>query len=486
MLPALESPITSTAPNESENALLRGRLSIRAAEGSKGAKLRETPVIGIDPGHVTGVAILQGGNEIHTAHLKAMSVQGVLDAFLPAHVFIEQPVGSNEPTQKLWEHVNGIVSLLRPFDRKRQLIPPNVWRAEVLPEGGNATKKDALRWVRTNYPSLKGQYLSSDVAEAICVMEYGRRLVTGSLRRGKPPLPVSHVPECDLSPAERRGKGTGKRGRPSNAFRLGRTLPDDPEEPSTDLYEHAPGVRWRILAEEGGPWLHTIMRVYVTGYVFVGGYAAYRPKRVTWRAWATDAHVSQSDLKPAIAALYDAGLVQHDVAISQPRRRRNTSAPVAFRPDAPLLFVPVEDELTRPFHDLFRAHVKPRGKDGKRSNYATLVDRWDGEKGEPSIPPSDWSGKLARERRDRLFSLTCGMCGSRNVPPWANPDAPLCVTHCDDTRDAPLEKGNPPHGDDDHENDGNCRKCAEDEAAFLAECDAEEAAAEEAEPVGVS
>jgi hypothetical protein len=359
--------------------------------------MREPPIIGIDPGTRSGIAIYRGsGSKIKTYTSRAAPFDMILDAYLPAYVFIERPVGDSLATPSLWHLVNRYQDALTNFG-PRNRPPATQWRKAILGDGA-ATKDDAVAYVAQHFPSLGGRFIDPDEAEAICVSLYGHRLVTGKVDHS----PVL-VPDCDLRPAERRGKGSGLRGRIAETWigcESGRTAED---------YDDPPRVPWRLIAQDGGPDLYAALRVWASGYIFAAEQASVRERRVSKRAWAADAHVAYPTLDKAIQWLIDARLVERDGEV--------------------LIFRPVRYLLWRDQRSV--AALQPLIEKLAPKAHKLLADWNAGRVDPPPLRPSDWKRAADRARRDARPE--CRICGSRNVPPWAlDDDVHLCVDHYKD------------------------------------------------------
>lgn len=162
----------------------------QARNGSKPTRATR-PIIGIDPGAPLAVATLTPGRSASFSLVsRGAGWRATLEPYLPAHVFIEQPLGGDDTLQiKAAHYVNFIAKELEPFNRGRQLIPVTVWRKEILGDGA-APKQAAIEWARETYPTVFGalDFTSHDLAEAFCIAEYGRRVVTNRLQHAPPGL----------------------------------------------------------------------------------------------------------------------------------------------------------------------------------------------------------------------------------------------------------------------------------------------------------
>lgn len=347
------------------------------------------PIIGIDPGNPLAVAILARGRPPSWYLLsKGALPHSVLDPYLPAYVFIEIPVGGDPYIQdKVDWIVKDIIKELSPFDRERQLIPCSVWRKEIL-GNGNATKDDAIKWARKQYPKVYGAlpFDSDDLAEAFCIAEYGRRVITGHLRHGPPGI---ILPRYELAPPKRRSSHPPK-------YEMDRDSGSWPETPP---------IPWRLLRQHGGDTLAGIVRTWASCYEAVTAHCAARASLFSARAIAADARVRPQDIDKHLEALLDADLTYMDGGC------------IVFRPvtEATIWKSGSEKRFHNLFATLFAPHIQDGGKEGAEANWNTRK-LWAKGTGDPALRASNWKREAWRKRHDARWGHTpCEGCGTHKL-----------------------------------------------------------------------
>lgn len=80
-----------------------------------------------------------------------------------------------------------VLGVLECLDIPYQTVQPQRWKKAVL-DGLGREKSDAIRWVQNRFPTLsllptaKSKKPSDGMAEAVCIAEYGRRLLVGTAK----------------------------------------------------------------------------------------------------------------------------------------------------------------------------------------------------------------------------------------------------------------------------------------------------------------
>ena len=427
----------SNRPSKSINAQSQARNGQNPTPATR-------PIIGIDPGSPLAVAVWQPGRS-PALHLltKGASWRAPLEPYLPAHVFLEAPMGGNDALRDpIARHVDLMTKELSPFNRERQLIPASVWRLEVL-GSGVASKQHAIDWATNKYPKVYGglPFVSEDLAEALAVMEYGRRVVTNRLRHSPP---GQGAPDYNLTPSRPDTSYPPKwmfdRDREGlEMLRDRETWPDPPTPP------------WQSIRQYGGERLAGTVRVWAALYRAVTDHCEGGTWPFSNRSVATDARVRPADVTGHIAALVDAALIYIDA-------QTHVIRPVV----ADTIWHSYDDDEERRRYNLFAPLFLPYIADGKRNR--AIRKRWAEGTGDPPLAPSHWARKSWRVKHDaRWGAAQCEGCGTFAVV--AGEDfCDFCLAGQD--RWAEQDARNPAHGEPDHEDDGKCDPCDADEAQF--------------------
>lgn len=150
-----------------------------------------TCVLGIDPGQTGGLAIIVGGQvtvwpmPLAGTEIDLAEVARIMRASVPDLVVIEKvhamPKQGVSSTFKFGEGYGGIKGVVAALGIRLELVTPQAWQKAVL-SGTSKDKSAAVAYVRRAYPSAelvrKGCRIPhSGIADAICIAEYGRRLV---------------------------------------------------------------------------------------------------------------------------------------------------------------------------------------------------------------------------------------------------------------------------------------------------------------------
>ncbi len=172
---------------------------------SHGNGLKYKVVIGIDPGLKGGVAFTfngitharpiptkirsKGKEDIDIVDL-SRTLDGMIDSTpeIPEILIIlEEPIAmprqNSVSTLTAGRNYGKLVALCELRNWPYQEIKPTVWKKVIL-EGTKKEKEDAIAYVQKRFPSIslqvgKKKKLHDGMADAICICEYGRRLMDG-------------------------------------------------------------------------------------------------------------------------------------------------------------------------------------------------------------------------------------------------------------------------------------------------------------------
>lgn len=348
---------------------------------------KRRPVIGIDPGRPLAIAVHPGPHRSPTFALlgKGYPWEALLDPWLPAYLFIERPAGGDDYMRDaLWRgSIDPILKELGPIDLKTQLVVCTQWRKVVL-GNGHASKDKAIAFAVEHYKAFRdsGPPYDHNIAEALCIMEYGRLVVEDRLRDEDDPSLT--VPLYDLRPG-----ATRKSSKPLR-WRFDREADRNGEWPLL------PSIPWRAI-KNADLELYSIMRTWASVYRAVTEHCEEKDRRFSTRRIARDARIRTNDVDANLYDMIKHGLAYKDgeVIVLRPALDPTEFDLRAYMRDGAMQF----------YGDLFGQYI-----DGDY-NTGRLLKAW--AKGTTTrLQPADWKTKARRTRHDARWGTNrCFGCG---------------------------------------------------------------------------
>lgn len=161
-------------------------------------------VIGFDPGHKGGIAILRPGREPWvypmpimgkeidwqgvTQHIRLLSHRNGSGEVIPYCAFVERchsmPKQGVASTFKFGTAYGGILGILGALGIPTQLVSPSAWKKVIL-AGTAKDKPAAIAYCRRRWPSVslipEGCRKAHDgMADALCIAAYGETVLNGT------------------------------------------------------------------------------------------------------------------------------------------------------------------------------------------------------------------------------------------------------------------------------------------------------------------